>query len=195
MGGIQPVDLPETNLIIGENWPHYDETAYAREADSQRVYAEQSGTASQAALAAADYTKPSFQGAAGTELTQRLTDRHHAHTEDETRHHNVAGWLDLANQNITWAKNTMNTATTDYHRSYEDAARRAIEETWTQQQLRDVKAILVQQAQNKVASTRSAFDDNHAAIAAGIASGAPPVAPKSLPAAAITHPPGTVVEA
>ncbi len=32
MGALEPIDLPETGLIIGTNFPTQDETAYMREA-------------------------------------------------------------------------------------------------------------------------------------------------------------------
>lgn len=180
MGVLEPVDLPETALIIGDHWPQPDETAYAREAATQRSCAHAMCAAADHTHTAASYTHPEFRGEAGSALGAVLVDRHQAHTDDETRHTNIAGWLELGSINIVEAKNAMNTTTTEYHRAYADSERSAAEETWTQRQLAGVKTALVQNAQARVGEIRAAFDASHATIAAGIAAATVPSAPEQM---------------
>ncbi|MEB3022975.1 MULTISPECIES: hypothetical protein [Mycolicibacter] len=180
MGALEPVDLPETPLIIGDRWPQPDETAYAREAATQRSCAQAMCAAADHTHTAVSYTHPEFRGAAGGALGTLLGDRHQAHTDDETRHNNIAGWLELASTNIAEAKNAMNTTTVEYHRAYADSERCAVEETWSQQQLAGVKTALVQNAQARIGEIRAAFDASHATIAAGIAAACVPAAPEEM---------------
>jgi hypothetical protein len=171
MGGLEPIDLPETPLIIGNNFPVQDETAYAREAESQRVAGRQAGGAGGAVLAAANYTAPQFRGNAGAALAERLFEQHGKHTDDEIRHTNVAGWLDLGSDNIARTKATMNKISSEYHDGYADLTGRAQAESWTQQQLRKGKDDLVGEAQERVRVARNQFDERHHAVVKGVTNG------------------------
>ncbi|WP_041315971.1 hypothetical protein [Mycobacterium sp. JS623] len=174
MGAIEPVDLPETALIIGEHFPVQDETAYAREAQVQRRAAEQAAGAGGVALAAAGYTEPEFRGLAGGALATKLAAHHHTLTADEARHLNVAAWLDSGGENIGATKSQMNQISADYHAAYDQLCDRAVAESWPQQKLRQTKDELVAEAQERIRSTRSAFQDRHSVVANGIVSGDSP---------------------
>jgi hypothetical protein len=188
MGGIEPIDLPETPLIIGNNFPVQDETAYAREAESQRVAGQQAGGAGGAVLAAANYTAPQFRGNAGAALAERLIAQHAKHADDAIRHANVAAWLDLGADNIAHTKTTMNQISSAYHDGYAALTERAQAQSWTQQQLRKGKDDLVGEAHERVRLARNQFDDRHRAVVNGIANATSlpeadiPPAPPSMPA-------------
>lgn len=179
MGAIEPIDLPETPLIIRDNFPVHDETAYAREAQAQRTAAEHAAGAGGAALSAASYTDPQFRGRAGGTLATKLSGHHEALTADEIRHLNVAAWLDSAAANITDTKNLMNQASSEYHTAYDSLAQRAQDESWNQHQLRAAKEVLVTDAQQKVVAARAAFEERHQVVSSGIVSGDAPDATAS----------------
>lgn len=174
MGAIEPVDLPETSLIIGDHFPVHDETAYSREAQGQRSAATHAASAGGVALAAAGYTDPEFRGLAGGALATKLSTHHQTLTADEARHLNVAAWLDSGAENIGLTKSQMNQITSDYHSAYDQLCDRAITESWPQQKLRNAKDDLVAEAQERVRAARTAFEDRHRTVAAGIANGETP---------------------
>lgn len=174
MAAIEPIDLPETPLIIGENFPVHDETAYTREAQAQRTAAERAAGAGGAALSAASYTTPEFRGRGGGTLATKLTGHHEALTADQTRHLNVAAWLESAAANITDTKTLMNKVSSDYHSDYDTMTQRAHDEGWNQHQLRTAKKVLVGQAQQQVQHARVAFETRHQAVSAGVVSGDAP---------------------
>jgi hypothetical protein len=171
MGALEPIELPETPLIIGDNFPTHDETAYAREADGQRVAAHNAGGAGGAALAAARYTDPQFRGLAGRGLTEVLTGHQQTLSADESRHRNVAAWMDRGAENIAQTKKAMNSIAADYHATYETLTERAHDETWPQTRLRQEKDRAVAEAQARVQAARAAFDDRHRAVSAAVVNG------------------------
>jgi hypothetical protein len=174
MGAVEPIDLPETGLIIGDNFPTHDETAYSREADNQRSSAEHAAAAGDTTLAAARYTDPEFRGQAGGALATKLTNHHQTLSADQARHANVASWLDLGAENITHTKTAMNQITADYHDTYDTLCQRAHDETWPQHRLRAEKDQAVTDAQSRIRAARTDFEDRHRTIRNGIASGADP---------------------
>ncbi|MUL60979.1 hypothetical protein B5P44_00065 [Mycobacterium sp. CBMA 213] len=171
---IQPVELPETATIIGDHWPQQDETAYAREAENQRVAANQAAQAAATARTASNYTEPAFRGNSGTALTDRLDGHHGILTDDQARHTNIASWLDLGQQNVIQAKAAMNLASVGYHKAYEHSTIRAVDESWPQRQLSQVKAMLIHRAQSHVVDARTAFDIAQQQITNGIIAGVVP---------------------
>ncbi|MDD4865597.1 MAG: hypothetical protein PHQ28_00210 [Mycobacterium sp.] len=181
MGAVEPIDLPETALIIGGNFPTQDETAYAREAASQRDSAEHAAAAGGATLAAARYTDPEFRGLAGGALATKLVGHHQTLSADEARHANVASWLDLGSENITQTKAAMNQIAADYHATYDTLCARASDESWPQHRLRTEKEQAVADAQSRVQAAREAFETRHREISSGIVSGE---VPDSAPATA-----------
>lgn len=174
MAALEPIDLPETALIIGDNFPTHDETAYAREAESQRGSALSAGEAGGTALAAANYTDPQFRGLAGSALGEALSGHHRTLLADEGRHRNVAAWMDLGAENIAQTKKAMNGIVADYHATYENLTRAAQDETWPQTRLRQEKDRAVAEAQARVAAARAAFDDRHRVVSAAVVSGDDP---------------------
>lgn len=150
MGAIQPIDLPESTLIIGTNFPTQDETAYAREANAQRIAAEHAAGAGAVAYDSARYTNEAFQGEAGGSLAATLTRHHQTLSADQARHSNVASWLELGAQNIIHTKTAMNQISSDYHNAYEQMCQRAQAETWPQRLLSNGKDELVTESQNRV---------------------------------------------
>ena len=174
MAAIEPVDLPETALIIGEHFPVQDETAYAREAQGQRDAAAQAAGAGGVALAAAGYTDPEFRGLTGGALATKLRAHHQTLTADEARHLNVAAWLDSGAENIGATKSQMNQISTDYHTAYDQLCDRAVAESWPQKRLREAKDALVAEAQEKIRAARATFQDRHSTVTGGIVSGEAP---------------------
>lgn len=174
MAAIEPIDLPETPLIIGENFPVHDETAYTREAQGQRTAAGHAAGAGGATLSAASYTDPQFRGRAGGTLATKLTGHHEALTADEARHLNVAAWLESGSANITDTKTLMNQISSDYHTAYDTLTQRAQDESWSQHQLRNAKEVLVSEAQQRVQTARAAFEQRHQTVTGGVVSGDAP---------------------
>jgi hypothetical protein len=170
----EPIDLPETALIIGHNFPTHDETAYAREADNQRSAAEHAAGAGGTALAAARYTDPEFRGQAGSSLAVKLTAHHQTLSADQARHTSVASWLVLGAENITRTKTAMNEITADYHHTYDTLCQRAHDETWPQHRLRAEKDQAVADAQGRIRDARTDFEDRHRTIRDGITNGDAP---------------------
>ncbi|WP_179295707.1 hypothetical protein [Mycobacterium avium] len=174
MGAIQPIDLPESTLIIGTNFPTQDETAYAREANAQRIAAEHAAGAGAVAYDSARYTNEAFQGEAGGSLAATLTRHHQTLSADQARHSNVASWLELGAQNIIHTKTAMNQISSDYHNAYEQMCQRAQAETWPQRLLSNGKDELVTESQNRVRAARAAFEDRHREVSDGINRGDAP---------------------
>lgn len=171
MGAIEPIDLPETGLIIGTDFPTQDETAYMREAQAQRIAAQHAAGAGAVAQDAAAYTDQAFRGQAGGSLASKLSGHQQALLDDQVRHVNVASWLELGAQNIIQTKTTMNEASSDYHRAYEEMWQRAQAEAWPQHLLSNGKGELVTESQDKVRAARAAFEDRHRDVSSGVSSG------------------------
>jgi|GEM_PF-1814849 len=164
MGAQKLIDLPESPLIVGENFPTYDETAYSREAGQQRSSAQSAADAGDVAMSAARYTDPAFRGRAGAALATTLSEHHQTLSADQARHNDVASWLDRGADNISRTKAAMNRIVIEYHDTYDDLCRRARDETWPQQRLRAEKDAAVAAAQGRVHAAREAFDVRHHAI-------------------------------
>lgn len=177
---IRPVDLPETALIIGGNFPAQDEDAYAREADGQRVAARQAEGAGDTAHSAAGYTETEFLGGAGRALAVKMKADGKRLVSAGARHNNVAGWFDLGAENIADTKAAMNEVSERYHAAYEALRSKAQEETWAQHALRRAKDELVITAQRQVHLLRTEFETNHAAISSGISEGGAAVRPPGM---------------
>lgn len=172
---IEKIELPETTLIIGENFPTKSEDAYQREAAKHKLIAGEVVPGIQAAVQnSLNYTAAQFRGQAGSGLADNLNIRQETHAEDLQLHHNLGEWYELGAQNIIQTKNAMNEACRGYHANYEDAHRRAVDEGWPQTRLVHTKAELVTQAQHEIQALEASYTARHAEISAGIVAGSAP---------------------
>ena len=178
---IGPADLPETELILGSALPVRDEDAYRREA-ATAVTAAEAATRGQTEMSvAAGYTATEFLGLTGSALGGKLGERFDQFGQDHARYSNVAAWLTWAAENIEVTKTAMNHTVSDYHASYDQAARAAVDESWPQVRLADTKNELVRSAQKRISDLAAGYHQRHERAQQGIAAGSP--APQVPPAA------------
>ena len=174
---IDPIDMPETTLILGSAFPVRDEDAYRREAGSAKAAAESATGGQRQMSAAAGYTEAEFLGLTGTALGGQFGKRYDQFGDDHTRYSNVAAWLTWAAENIEVTKTAMNHTVSDYHASYEHATRQAGDESWPQVRLAETKKELVHSAQQSIATLKAGYERRHEQAQQGIAAGsAPPAA-------------------
>lgn len=172
---IEKIDLPETGLIIGDNFPTKNEDAYMREAAKHKLIAGEVVPGIQAAVQRSiDYTTSQFRGQAGSGLTDNLNVRQEAHAEDLQLHHNLGQWYELGAQNIIATKTAMNEACSDYHTKYAEAQQRAFDDAWPQTRLAQTKTELVTKAQNEIHTLHTTYGQRHTEISAGIVAGCAP---------------------
>lgn len=171
---IEPVDLPETSLILGAHFPTRDETAYRREARTAQTAAEASAGGRAVMAAQAGYTDAEFLGRTGSALGRAFTDRVDGFDRDHIRHTNVAAWLTWAADNIETTKHALNTTVREYHDSFDHAVHQAREHSWPQVKLNAAKHDLVEQAQQRVAAIAAGYEHRHTLARQGIAQGTPP---------------------
>lgn len=91
--GLQRVDLPEVESVIGEAFPVRDEDAYRREAKSSDAAAAAARGGRSVMAANAGYTEAEFLGATGGALTGAFGEQVHGFGADDARYSNVAAWL------------------------------------------------------------------------------------------------------
>ncbi len=178
---IGPIDMPETELILGSAFPVRDENAYHREAWSATAAAESATGGQRQMSVAAGYTETEFLGLTGTALGGQFGKRFDQFGGDNTRYSNVAAWLTWAAENIEVTKTAMNHTVSDYHASYEHATRRAADESWPQVRLAETKKDLVRSAQQSIAKLKAGYEQRHEQAQQGIRAGSP--APAARPAA------------
>lgn len=178
---IGPIDMPETELILGSAFPVRDENAYHREAGSATAAAESATGGQRQMSVAAGYTETEFLGLTGTALGGQFGKRFDQFGGDNTRYSNVAAWLTWAAENIEVTKTAMNHTVSDYHASYEHATRRAADESWPQVRLAETKKDLVRSAQQSIAKLKAGYEQRHEQAQQGIRAGSP--APAARPAA------------
>lgn len=172
---IHPVDLPETALIIGDNFPTRDEGAYERESASHAAASGEAAGAASVSAAEAQYAKSSVFGQGGSAMADTMFGLEGDHTSDGERHSSVSGWLKAAARNIADTKTAMNNVASKYHDDYARAQNDAYGDAWPQYRLKQTKDSLVSNAQNAITALRQAYESSHAHIAAGIRAGeAPP---------------------
>lgn len=176
---IGPIDMPETELILGSAFPVRDENAYHREAGSAKAAAESATRGQMEMSAAAGYTESDFLGLTGTALGGQFGKRFDQFGGDNTRYSNVAAWLTWAAENIEVTKTAMNHTVSDYHASYEEAVRRAAGESWPQVRLAETKNGLVHSAQQRIANLKAGYERRHDQAQQGIHAGSP--APAARP--------------
>lgn len=181
---IDPVELPETDLILGSAFPVRDEDAYRREATSAVSAAEAATRGQMEMSVAAGYTDAEFLGLTGSALGGQFGARFDQFGQDHVRYSNVAAWLTWAAENIEVTKAAMNHTVSDYHASYDQAARTAVDESWPQVRLADAKDELVLSAQKRIADLAAGYHQRHEQAQQGIAAGSPaPAVPPMATAA------------
>lgn len=168
---IYPVDLPETALIIGDNFPTRDEGAYERESASQAMGSLEAAGAASVSGGEAQYTKSSVFGQGGAAMAESMSAHAVDHTSDGDRHSKTAALLKLAARNIADAKNAMNNVVSKYHDDYAKAQEDAYNDAWPQYRLKETKDTLVSNAQSTIADLRRVYENNHERIAASIGDG------------------------
>ncbi len=166
---IEKIQLDETDLIVGNNFPEYDEDAYRRESQSHVDAAEKAAQARNAAQNAADYTTAEFQGMTADEMSEAMRLKIVDLTISEDRHTAVAGLLVSASENIVAAKTEMNNAQLAYHEKMSQAFSSAGDEGWYQGQLNEVRTELVREGQERVSMARESFDSKHTSLVNSIA--------------------------
>lgn len=167
---IEKIQLDETDLIVGNNFPEYDEDAYRREAQRHVDAAEKAAQARNAAQNAADYTTSEFQGMTADEMAEMMRQKIVDLTLSEDRHTAVSKSLTQAAENIVAAKNEMNNAQLAYHEKMSQAFATAGEEGWYQGALNEARAELVREGQGRVRAARESFDARHTATVTEISS-------------------------
>ncbi len=176
---IEPIDMPEAALILGDHFPTRDEDAYRREALKAQAAAQSSAGGRAVMAAQAGYTDAEFLGRAGTALEGVFGQQCDGFDHDHTRHRNIAAWLLWAADNIETTKRALNDTVRDYHESYERAFSESRENAWPQIRLATIKSDLVQQAQQRVATLSAGYLQRHELAQQGVASGGD--APASRP--------------
>jgi hypothetical protein len=165
---IEKEQLQETDLIVRDKWPEYDEDAYLREAEKFRTSSMHAENASIAARNSASYTNEEFHGRSGTAMEDTMTQRGGELTSSGERHLSVGQAMTAAARNIMATKTEINEAQIRYHEKFEKACKTSGEEGWPQAHLNDVKKQLVQEAQSRVDAARSEMDATHSRIVSGI---------------------------
>lgn len=165
---IEKMQLPETDLIVRDEWPEYDEDAYQREADKLHATAERAGESAVVAMNSQSYTAEEYHGLSGEAMSELMIRRRKEFIASQERHNSVGGLMENASRNIIDAKNNINEAQLTYHEKFSEATAKAAQEGWTQHHLNDVKRELVTEGQTKVTTTYSSFMTNHNEIVANI---------------------------
>jgi hypothetical protein len=165
---IEKKQLNETDLIVGDHWPEYDEDAYSREADKLHDTAYRAGEAASSAGNAEAYTADEFHGLSGSAMQELMNRRRSELSTSQDRHTSVGKLMERAAGNIIATKTEINDAQVTYHEKFDEAMKLAADEGWPQHHLNEVKSELVREGQSRVQSARSVFDQEHQSIVDGI---------------------------
>lgn len=171
--GLQRVDLPEVESVIGEAFPVRDEDAYRREAKSSDEAAAAARGGRSAMAANAGYTEAEFLGATGGALTGAFGEQVHGFGADDARYSNVAAWLKVGADNIETTKVGMNRVMSDYHSAYKQTVDQAKREAWPQTRLAQAKNDLMAEARREIVELQSVYQRRHEQVQRGVQTGDP----------------------
>lgn len=167
---IEPVELNETALIIGDNnFPVRDEDRYVHESEVLEKNAQESLGAAHVNKGEAEYTGEGFRGETGTALTSAFAEHQGASHGDAEHYLRLAAWMKQAAENIVSTKNAMNEVTVKYHEDYASAQQTSRSEGWPQTRLSQTKRALVDTAHKEIQTLRTRYESTHARLASLIA--------------------------
>lgn len=181
---IERIELNETDLIIGQNFPTRNEDRFLEEAAGERIKAGSAQNSGAVTFGASKETQAKWSGLGAHAQHEHLGTWVENHDAQHQIHMNLAGWYELGAQNIRATKLAMNETCEQYHRDYAKNVDLSTSDGWPQSKLAEVKRQLVSAAQTRIAELSKACETSHQQIAAGILAGSTPVRPAEMTALA-----------
>ena len=183
-GGLPPANTPNFAEIVGNNYPEFDETAYATRATEQHVNGVQSFQSAETVTNMAVNVASNMQGETANAADAKFATRVANFTAQGATFENRSVATALAGQNILNAKTELNARAEQFEVERAMLDVQAVDERWDQGRYQEEYQALRDQAKANADAIGANFASANSELNGQIAAGSAPSVPASMPSGA-----------
>lgn len=183
-GGIPRSESQYADIIIGENFPQFDETTYAARAAEQLANSQQMAQGAETVTNMAGTVSENMQGATADASAERSAERTAAMTAQSATLSNRALGVAAMGQNIANAKSAQNGNLAAFELAWNEAQRDLVASGADQQTLKATYDTLVDEFKGQADSLGANFQQADAALKEQVKAGVEPTIPPTFAGAA-----------